>query len=81
MFFVIQYAPVYVQWTIEKADQREPKGVQSIQTSVKGKADGKITGVTVQMEWRKDKEETWYDCTGTEIDNLEAGVYAIRYKT
>ncbi len=65
-------------------DQPAPEGVNSIPTSSKIKSDGKITGVNQEMEYisEKDKGESlaWTSVTGTEITDLNAGKYYVRYK-
>lgn len=41
--------------------------------TIKGKRDGKVTGVTTAMEYSTDNGQNWKDCTGTEITDLAAG--------
>ena len=43
-------------------------------------SDGRINGVTTDMEYRKQGADTWTACTGTEITGLTAGTYEVRYK-
>lgn len=42
--------------------------------------DGKITGVTTDMEYRKSSENSWTACGGTEITSLTPGEYKVRIK-
>ena len=67
-----------VQWTIAKADKGAPVGVKGFNTSNVGVSDGKITGVTTDMEYRA-VGGTYADCTGTEITGLAKGQYEVRY--
>ena len=65
--------------TVGKAEQTAP-AVTSVAETIKGKADGKITGVNATMEYRMDGEATYTAITGTEITGLAAGTYKVRYK-
>ena len=56
-----------------------PTGLKAVLPSVKGKNDGKITGVTTAMEFRK-QDGTYSDCTSTTITGLEPGTYFVRLK-
>ena len=42
--------------------------------------DGKITGVTVDMEYRKEDDSAWTSGTGSDVTGLSVGNYVIRYK-
>ena len=68
-----------VNWTIAKADKDAPVGVKGVNTSNVGVNDGKITGVTTDMEYRA-VGGTFADCTGAEITGLAKGQYEVRYK-
>ena len=68
-----------VKLTVGKADQAAP-AVTAVAETIKGKADGKITGVNATMEYRADGEATYTAITGTEITGLAAGTYKVRYK-
>ena len=41
--------------------------------TIKGKGDGKVTGVTTAMEYSTDSGQNWTACTGNEITGLAAG--------
>lgn len=41
--------------------------------TIKGKGDGKVTGVDTTMEYSTDGGQNWKDCTDTEITGLAAG--------
>ena len=41
--------------------------------TIKGKRDGKVTGVDTTMEYSTDGGQNWTPCTGTEITGLDAG--------
>jgi len=69
-----------LEWIIEKASQNAPTGLVGEKTITAGGSDGKITGVTEQMEYRKSGADSYTDCTGTEITGLSAGTYEVRYK-
>ena len=57
--------------------------VTAVNETVSKKADGKITSVTDAMEYRKDGETTYTAVAenATEITDLEAGKYYVRYKS
>lgn len=46
--------------------------VTAVAESIKGKGDGKVTGVDTTMEYSTDNGQNWTDCTGTEITGLAA---------
>ena len=70
---------VTAAWRIERAGQSAPAGLRSIAPSAEGGSDGKITGVDTRMEYRAEQESTYTACTGSEIENLPAGNYFVRY--
>ena len=65
-------------YTIEfvNRDQAAPEGVAG--------GEGKITGLTDKMEYKKDTDEdipeNWKIATGTEVTGLTEGIYSVRYK-
>ena len=48
-------------------------GVTAVAETIKGKGDGKVTGVDTTMEYSTDGGQNWKGCTGTEIIGLAAG--------
>ena len=66
-------------WWIEKGDREAPTGLSAVSTSGEGASDGKITGVTEEMEYKKTTSSAWTAVTGTEITGLSAGTYAVIY--
>ncbi len=70
---------VTAAWRIERAGQSAPAGLRSIAPSAEGESDGKITGVDTRMEYRAEQERTYTACTGSEIGDLTAGNYFVRY--
>ncbi len=69
---------------ISKADATVTvPAVTAVNETVSKKADGKITSVTDAMEYRKDGETTYTAVAedATEITDLEAGKYYVRYKS
>lgn len=70
------------KFSIKNAVQGAPV-VQATAETKSGKRDGKITGVDATMEWRA-KGTVKYQAVGegvTELENLAAGVYEVRYQT
>lgn len=73
-----------VSWkfTIVKAEQSAPAA--SLFTTVAPTAttttDGKITGITAQMEYRKMGDSAWTSGTGSDVTGLSSGKYQIRFK-
>ena len=57
-----------------------PAGLQAVAESEAGKNDGKLTGVTSGMEYRKAGAADWTAITGTSVENLAPGSYEVRYK-
>ncbi len=64
--------------TVDKVGQTAPS-VSKTDETVFNKADGKISGLTTAMEWRKDGESTYTKVTDAELTDLEAGIYYVRY--
>lgn len=73
-----------VSWkfTIAKAEQSAPSA--SLFTTVAPTAttttDGKITGITAEMEYRKVGVSAWTSGTGSDVTGLSSGKYQIRFK-
>ena len=67
------------QWRIERAEQEAPDGLQGVGPTTEGGSDGKITGSDTSMEYRAAAEASYTACTGSEIENLTAGSYFVRY--
>lgn len=68
-------------FSIKNAAQDAPK-VQAEAETVSGRRDGKIAGVNATMEWRA-KDAAEYQAVGegvTELKDLAAGVYEVRYQ-
>ena len=76
----IQFANHNINWSIAKANKDAPVGVKGFNTSNVGVNDGKITGVTTDMEYRVVGGTTYADCMGAEITGLAKGQYEVRYK-
>ena len=70
---------VTAAWSISKATQEAPNGLTGVAPTTEGGSDGKITGVTDKMEYRMEGEYSYAACSGTEIENLSAGNYFVRY--
>ncbi len=66
-------------WEITKAEQAAPTSPVGANTSYVDTTDGKITGVDSTMEYRKSGETDYTAVVGTEIINLSAGTYYVRY--
>ena len=70
---------VTAAWSIGKATQGAPIGLTGTAPTTEGGNDGKISGVTDKMEYRAAAESSYTACSGTEIENLSAGHYFVRY--
>ena len=70
---------VTAAWSIGKATQEAPIGLNGVAPTTEGGSDGKITGVTDKMEYRMEAEGSYTPCSGAEIENLSAGHYFVRY--
>ena len=66
-------------WSIGKATQEAPNGLIGVAPTTEGGGDGKISGVTDKMEYRMADKSIYTACNGTEIENLSAGNYFVRY--
>ena len=70
---------VTAEWSIGKATQEAPNGLIGVAPTTEGGGDGKISGVTDKMEYRMADKSIYTACSGTEIENLSAGNYFVRY--
>ena len=70
---------VTAAWSIGKATQEAPDGLIGVAPTTEDGSDGKISGVTDKMEYRMAGESSYTVCSGTEIENLPAGNYFVRY--
>lgn len=61
-------------------DQGAPTGLEGIAPTSYGGSDGYITGTTSEMEYRLLTDDTWTEVAGSEITDLEAGTYDVRYR-
>ena len=69
-----------IAWSIAKADgPAAPTGLTGVAPTTDGGSDGKITGVTTEMEYSADGS-SYTACSGTEITGLSAGTYYVRYQ-
>lgn len=73
-----------VSWkfTIAKAEQSAPAAslFTTVAPTVTTTTDGKITGITAQMEYRKVGDSAWTSGTGSDVTGLSSGKYQIRFK-
>ena len=70
---------VTAAWSIGKATQEAPNCLIGVAPTTEGGGDGKISGVTDKMEYRMADKSIYTACSGTEIENLSAGNYFVRY--
>ncbi len=71
---------VNYKFEIIKADKKlSAEGLSAIINGYAENNNGIITGVTPDMEYRKEGETTYTPVTGNEITDLENGTYYIRY--
>ena len=70
---------VTAEWSIGKATQEAPNGLIGVAPTTEGGSDGKISGVTDKMEYRMADGSIYTACSGTEIEDLSAGNYFVRY--
>lgn len=69
-----------VDFTIAKADQAAPTGLTKTDTTYFGKADGKISGLTSAMEFRKEGDSSYTAGFNGTLEYLAAGTYYVRYQ-
>ncbi len=67
------------EFTIAKAEQTVPAGLEKTDETIFKKADGTITGIAANMEYRKDGETTYTSVNSSVLENLAAGKYFVRY--
>ena len=63
-----------------KAEQAVPTGLTATAETLKGQANGTITGLTDKMEYVKDTGVGYTVITGNKLENLAAGTYYVRYQ-
>ncbi|MCR5542819.1 MAG: Ig-like domain-containing protein [Eubacterium sp.] len=71
-----------ISWSIEKADGPvAPTGLSGVAPTSVDRNDGKITGVTADMEYSTQNDfSSVTPCLGSEITGLSAGTYYVRLK-
>lgn len=72
--------PEKIDVSIAKARQSAPETPAAENETIKGKADGKITGVDNRMEYKMEGANEYTAIDGNEIANLAAGTYKVRYQ-
>ena len=73
-------ATVNLDAPTEKTKPEKPTGVTSTNCTTSENNDGKLTGVTIAMQYRKSDEENWTDGTDNDITGLAPGTYYVRFK-
>ena len=70
------------KFTIAKAEQSAPSAslFTTVAPTSETSTDGKITGITAQMEYRKMGDSAWTSGTGSDVTGLSSGKYQIRFK-
>ncbi|MDI4647475.1 DUF5695 domain-containing protein [Cohnella hashimotonis] len=72
------------EWEVTQAaakqDQQAPTTPAGVQPTVVNGNDGKLTGVTSAMEYRREGSQTYTAITGAEVTGLGAGTYFVRYR-
>ncbi|MEG0448686.1 MAG: S-layer homology domain-containing protein [Lysinibacillus sp.] len=61
------------------ANQLAPTGLTGVAPTTSAGNDGKIVGTTNLMEYKLIADSKWTSVTGSEISNLSAGTYQVRY--
>lgn len=65
---------------ITKYSQSAPTGVAAVAENIRYRNDGRLTGVTADMEYRAEAASGYTAVTGTEVAGLAPGTYFVRYK-
>lgn len=70
------------KFTIAKAEQSAPAAslFTTVAPTSETSTDGKITGITAEMEYRKVGDSAWTSGTGSDVTGLSSGKYQIRFK-
>ncbi len=66
--------------TVAKADGSSVTGVFAVGCTTSSNSDGKLTGVTAAMEYKKSGDTSYIAGTGSDITGLTNGVYLVRVK-
>ncbi len=70
--------PLTCGFFIKRAESEAP-AVSGANETVKGKSDGRLTGVAEGMEWRASGSEGWSAVSGTTVEGLAPGAYEVRW--
>lgn len=70
------------KFTIAKAEQSAPSAslFTTVAPTSETSTDGKITGITAEMEYLKVGDSAWTSGTGSDVTGLSSGRYQIRFK-
>ncbi|MEG6523835.1 S-layer homology domain-containing protein [Desulfotomaculum sp. 1211_IL3151] len=69
-----------ISWSIAKADGPAVTGVSAVNCTTVSNNDGKLTGVTTAMEYKKSDAASYIPGTGSDITGLTNGTYLVRVK-
>ena len=70
------------KFTIAKTERSAPSAslFTTVAPTSETSTDGKITGITAEMEYRKVGDSAWTSGTGSDVTGLSSGRYQIRFK-
>ena len=70
------------KFTIAKTERSAPSAslFTTVAPASETSTDGKITGITAEMEYRKVGDSAWTSGTGSDVTGLSSGRYQIRFK-
>lgn len=66
--------------TIDVTEFNTPQGLDAVACSNKNNNDGRITGVTDDLEYKRASDDEWFTCPDNEVTGLRPGTYQVRYK-
>lgn len=69
-----------LKFTVVRAPQEKPTGLAGVRPTNASNNDGKITGTTNKMEYKKQGDPNYTACADGETIGLANGTYLVRYK-
>ena len=80
LFTLLLFVLLFFAFGVVTQAKAPPTGIYTSDETISGKCDGEILNVSEQMEYRLPGKYEWKQITDTEVTDLAAGSYEVRYK-
>ncbi len=80
LFTIMLIIFLFFAFCLVSSAKSPPSGIYTNDETVSGKCDGEIQNVSEEMEYRRANTYEWKEIEGSEVTDLAAGTYEVRYK-